>query len=306
MLREDYRQHKSFVGIDMHNLDFDLEELKKYYIRVNDCVVCTSKGNVWFETPESAVLKCPSCEFVWLRDHMDEEGAKLYYDTYANSNYFVEERVDRRKAQYKLDARFVNESIELYMDREPDRILDVGSSNGNFTKLLGDHRELYGIDLNKDAVEEARKNGILASDKKLKDFRNNQFDIIVTRGVIQHVADIKNYFLELHRILRPGGLIFALATPNVKSFCAQLYKEHWSLFDPIAHLLYFDPSTLERFFSKYSFMLKKFEFPYQGTPYENIEKDYEKLVNDIKSDKIQEPNSAFWGNMINAVFIKAC
>jgi len=223
---------------------------------------------------------------------------------YANSNYFVEERVERRKAQYEIDAKFVKESIKLYMDREPDRILDVGCSDGSFTKLLKDCGELYGIDLNEDALNKARGNGIFASNKKLINFHGNQFDIIVTRGVIQHVTDIKNYFLELQRILRPGGLIFALATPNVKSFCAQLYKEHWSLFDPIAHVLYFDPHTLEEFFSKYSFDLLKCEFPYQGTPYENMKEDYKKLIDDIRSDKIQDTNSAFWGNMINAAFVK--
>jgi SAM-dependent methyltransferase len=88
-------------------------------------------------------------------------------------------------------------------------LLDLGCGVG----WLADHFDHYtGVDVSPDAVAEAQRRGRNVSlgnlDQALA-FELESFDGIVLKDVLEHVADPVFLVREAHRLLRPGGRVFA-------------------------------------------------------------------------------------------------
>jgi SAM-dependent methyltransferase len=94
----------------------------------------------------------------------------------------------------------------------PDaRILDAGAEfYGNILPALFvyGYRHLYGINLA--FTRPARRGPIryLPGDITRTAFADNDFDAITCMSVIEHGVPLEAYFREMHRILKPGGLLF--------------------------------------------------------------------------------------------------
>jgi SAM-dependent methyltransferase len=90
-------------------------------------------------------------------------------------------------------------------------LLDVGCGTG----WLGDHFERYtGIDDSPDAVAIAAERGrnvIHADANEPLDFADGSFDAVVLKDLLEHIREPVALVTEVHRILRPGGLVFASA-----------------------------------------------------------------------------------------------
>lgn len=118
-----------------------------------------------------------------------------------------------RHNKWSLDLGFTTEWFK------GKRCLDAGCGGGRFVVALGKlgAEEVVGIDVSEDAVKAAneriRERGLsnaraqVASVLKLP-FPNASFDYVVSSGVIHHTPDPHAAFLELTRVLRPGGKIF--------------------------------------------------------------------------------------------------
>jgi len=92
----------------------------------------------------------------------------------------------------------------------PDaRILDVGCG----TAWLGDHfRDYVGIDDSAEAVEQAQSLGRNVLCHSVDDplpFPDGAFDGVVLKDLLEHVTDPVSVVREVHRVLRPGGRVFA-------------------------------------------------------------------------------------------------
>ena len=110
-------------------------------------------------------------------------------------------------------------------------------------------------------------------------------------------------------MLKPGGLIYFCATPNLDSFCAEIYREKWNLFHPIEHINIFSVRTLHRLMGVKRFLLVEERYDYLNTPYENQNNDYKKLTDDINLKNSGrwyevEKSPPFWGNMMSVIYKK--
>lgn len=90
-----------------------------------------------------------------------------------------------------------------------DELLDIGCGTG----WVGDFFERYtGIDGSPDAVARAREKGrnVIEGDlARPLPFADGSFDSALVKDVLEHVPDPVALVREVHRVLRPGGLVFA-------------------------------------------------------------------------------------------------
>ncbi len=122
------------------------------------------------------------------------------------------------------------ESVELFFNRhrkwgidlgwlEGKTCLDAGCGGGRYLVALAKlkAKEIHGIDISGHAVQVADSrvkrlgfDGIKVQKSSVMDlpFEDNYFDYVVSSGVIHHTPDPYKSFLELSRVIKPGGKIF--------------------------------------------------------------------------------------------------
>lgn len=136
----------------------------------------------------------------------------------------------------------------------PGKILDIGAGTGDFL-LAAKKRgwEAFGVEPSIDARQLASKKG-LELVEETSSFSDHDFDVITMWHVLEHVPDLHEQIKELHRLLKPDGLL-VIAVPNYKSYDAQKYKENWAAYDVPRHLYHFSPSAIKNIFSQAGFLL---------------------------------------------------
>lgn len=134
--------------------------------------------------------------------------------------------------------------------RKQAKILDVGCGSGKTLTLLKEFGwDVYGLEIDKNAVKIARKRGLknikLGEYKKIEDYPNNYFDCIRLYHVIEHIPDPRNCLNLIHKKLKPGGEVI-LGTPNYDSMVSKLFGKFWYNLDIPRHLFIFSPKTLSK------------------------------------------------------------
>jgi SAM-dependent methyltransferase len=286
------------------------DDLKKYKGKVRPCILCGEKSKsedriVWATDDSFEGLLCKICGLVQVEPCLTPEGLNFYYSTYLKHRIEDKKKFQQRSVQYKIDADF----LKTYLSS--GKILDVGCSGGFFLNEIGNQFTKVGLEIDGEAASYGVKNfnldikpGVLGSDN----LENNSFDIIVFRGVIEHIYDPAAAVKRAKELLKPNGRIYICATPNLDSFCAEVYREMWNLWHPIQHINIFSAKTLHALLGKSEFDIEAINYPYLGTPYENFIADAKKLLDHIyikqAGKKIYEKSPPFWGNMINIIFKK--
>jgi len=287
----------------------DLEAYSKYLTERKKCILCNVEDyEVWATYGSYRAVKCRRCGLVWINPHISEEGLKKYYQDYIGMRMRDEIKTKQREIQYRIDKEFIESWISS------GRVLDVGCSGGFFLSVLSDSFEKYGIDIDPEAVEYARKNytfgkNVYAKSLDEVDFPDGYFDLVVMRGVIEHLPDPRSAVAKVSKLLRGGGYFYVAATPNVNSFCADFYREKWNLFHPVRHIFYFSAETLAKLCSPFGLKLIARYYPYEETPYADVQRDCEEVLRAIKAKKEGrwseiDRSPSFWGNIMNLVFRK--
>ncbi|MFQ5778541.1 MAG: class I SAM-dependent methyltransferase [Terriglobia bacterium] len=145
------------------------------------------------------------------------------------------------------------------------RLLDVGCGDGRATPLLRERcPQTVGIDISLNALQAARQGEPTASwvCASLEDdlpFASGSFDVLHCCEVIEHLLDVPGALRAMHRVLRPGGLLF-LSTPYhgwIKNSALALFAfdRH---FDPAGpHIRFFTLRSLTRLLHQSGFSIEK-------------------------------------------------
>lgn len=130
------------------------------------------------------------------------------------------------KKKMKWYKRRYNLNIQGFIDKwifklsGGSRILDAGCGDGFVSKFYFDNYEVYGIDIEKEAIDYCTKTypkgRYLLGDIYNLGFEDNFFDAIIFSQVIEHLYEPEKVLKELYRILKPGGIIL-ITTPNYNS-----------------------------------------------------------------------------------------
>lgn len=116
------------------------------------------------------------------------------------------------------------------------RVLEAGSGAGRFTEVLLKHGALvYSFDFS-NAVDANRDNNmphdnltIFQADVGCIPFQNDFFDAVVCLGVLQHTPNTKESVAELHRTLKPGGMLVCDHYRYQFGQFSSLYLVYWAL-----------------------------------------------------------------------------
>jgi 2-polyprenyl-3-methyl-5-hydroxy-6-metoxy-1,4-benzoquinol methylase len=129
------------------------------------------------------------------------------------------------------------------------RHLDVGCALGSMLEEASRAGwDSVGVETSQFAAEYARTHtgcDVHAGTLESAAFSSNSFDVITLMDVIEHVPDSSSLVQEIYRLLRPGGVLF-LVTPNFGSFFVRLYGRTAYGVWPDQHVVYFQPSTIEK------------------------------------------------------------
>jgi ubiquinone/menaquinone biosynthesis C-methylase UbiE len=131
--------------------------------------------------------------------------------------------IDRKKCEQLLDKYYAGRKFSRTQYRElihkyvspSHRLLDAGCGRYlEFSKELADNVQVVGVDL-EPALETRNQRspyGVRGNLDYLP-FTDNYFDLVISRSVIEHLANPSLVFKEFHRVLKPGGRVI-LSTPN--------------------------------------------------------------------------------------------
>ena len=177
---------------------------------------CLSCGNAPLAA-DSAGFRCESCgrKYPVVREvarFVDRSG-------YAGSfgfqwTRFARVQLDSASGTTRSRDTFVTKTGWSTADLRGERILDAGCGMGRFTEVCAEAgAEVHAIDLS-EAVEVAAQNlgdrenaHFYQADIFGLPFKDGSFDRVFSIGVIHHTPDTKAAFLELVRLVRPGGRI---------------------------------------------------------------------------------------------------
>lgn len=121
---------------------------------------------------------------------------------------------------YRALHRLVFQSLETDMpDWREKRILDAGCGTGSILQRLGRPEKNVGVDLAPEAISFCQHRGlqnVQQADICALPFDDASFDVVICSSVLYHqwVKDVTAAIRELHRVLRPGGLLLM----NVPAF----------------------------------------------------------------------------------------
>src|SRR5581483_10609464 len=112
------------------------------------------------------------------------------------------------------------EEVAKFIDKTPKgKILDIGSADGVFTKVILDKskaKQIIGIDVLKTSVSWANKHWkkypmrFRVGDAHKLGFKANTFDAVFALEVMEHVFKPQIVFKEIKRVLRKNGYVIVL------------------------------------------------------------------------------------------------
>lgn len=216
---------------------------------IKACHVCEGPRVYYvFSTSGYRVVRCDDCGLVFLNPQpSDEELARIY-----NADYFLGSDSEAgRQAVSEIKqatAKLYLSEISRYCGPAKGRLLEVGCGDGDFLVLAeAEGWEVAGIEYSRSAHETARqrlKNGqVYCGELDSAGLADGQFDLCVISDVLEHVRSPLNFLRHIHRVLKPGGVLF-VATPSIDSWSARFMRQKWMEFK-IEHLTYFDRQTLQ-------------------------------------------------------------
>lgn len=95
------------------------------------------------------------------------------------------------------------------------RILDVGCGTGAWTKELGDHGSIVGLDFSPEALAFSRDRGVgwlVRGSATAIPFGTGEFDMVTAFGLVEHIDDDNLVLWECSRVCTAGGYVLVLTS----------------------------------------------------------------------------------------------
>ena len=211
--------------------------------------------------------------------------------TYPDSYFLGRGLIDsKRMESFILEKKLINEYVSSGV------MCDVGCGTGEFHEILKWKGAIFGMEISETAKVAARHRGVDFSKSILTEV--DFFDLIVFRGVIQHLPDPFGYLASSYKSLKPGGVIVFLMTPNADSICYKLFGQ-LPLLDSNRNFWTPSVSTLSANLTNLGFQINHIGKPYWRSPYRSLIADHFKFV--LRVLRLRSTAGAFWGNAMELI-----
>lgn len=263
----------------------------------NICKICShelSDEVYYVDFNDICYSKCSNCNLVYQTriNSLDQNTINSFYDEkYFKTSYKNPSiNLKKRNLQYEFDKKII---LKYYQDKKDQSILDYGCGNGLFLEKFNSNK--FGFEVNTSIIKSKK---ITYLDAQLSS--KNTFDLILMRGVIEHIKDFDTILKKLFLKLKKNGLFFITATPNSSCLSFFLNKEQFNQ-NCKEHLYHFNHINLPMFFLNNNLYNIDTTFQYFDTPYADLKVDFNhnKVLSNNKS--ISPPAV---GNMMSLVFQK--
>ena len=228
------------------NMDFEMEEV--------DCPICKgSRGNPLHLEGSFQMVRCPSCQFIFLNPRPTTDSLFRFYQ-----KYLPEEGPSIESWEKMMKPVFHRAADLLKQYRRNGRLLDVGTGFGFFpVEMKKRGWEAAGVEISQKAMDYARDVlglTILPGPLEKAGFPDNDFDAVTAFYVVEHLSHPMAFLRECHRILKPGGLLllrYPHTTPikNLLHFFGIKNR----LYDLPAHLSDFSPKMIQECLERVGF-----------------------------------------------------
>ena len=210
------------------------------------CLICNSdKLSDIDRYSKNYLTQCQSCGFVFCKKIPTNIELTNYYEQYS-----------RGGAISPITIKRYNELLDEFENyRKTNNILDIGCGDGHFLEVAQERGwNVFGTEFTDAAIDVCIKKGIKMHKGVLasENYSENEFDIITSFEVIEHINNPQNEINNIKPILRTGGL-FYLTTPNFNSLSRIFLGPNWNVIDYPEHLSYYSPKTINSFFQKNGF-----------------------------------------------------
>jgi ubiquinone/menaquinone biosynthesis C-methylase UbiE len=150
-------------------------------------------------------------------------------------------------------------------------VLDVGCGIGEFLMQFDDRWTRYGYDPSEFAASKAGAKGITMY-RNLNSIDAESMDVVIFRGVLQHMDTPIEDLVQATRILRKGGWLVILATPDADSLVYKIWGNLPAL-DAPRNWIVFGTRMLRNIVQRLNYEDIEIIHPYLGSPYANPVKD---------------------------------
>jgi SAM-dependent methyltransferase len=188
------------------------------------------------------VVRCAGCGLLYRNPGVRPERlGDLYsgrYGRFLTGHYATD-----RERRYRL---VMDAYAPLFEDGRGRRLLDFGCGAGQFLELA--HRrgfDVYGVDLSRDAVAQARERNLNAhfgAPADVPEIAAGGFDVVTMWSVLAHLATPVEDLTSLRSLLTADGALLIL-TVNANSLLLKALGPRWGGFTP-NHLKFYSPTTL--------------------------------------------------------------
>lgn len=235
-----------------------------------DCPLCGSSDNILAATVcdrllgldgQFAMVRCANCGLHYLDPQPTRvELARYYpasYDPFETRSPDTLPLLQRLSINYGLRKRCQT----IVRRQQRGKLLEIGCANGlfmNMMRQMGDW-QVQGVEINRAAVQYARKQlglNVFHGELEEASFAEHSFDAVAMWDVLEHLHSPKTTLLEIHRVLKSGGL-FVFRVPVLDSWERSLFGPYWAGWDAPRHLVTFSLHTLERMLEQTGFWIEQ-------------------------------------------------
>ncbi|MDB9822147.1 class I SAM-dependent methyltransferase [Deltaproteobacteria bacterium] len=208
------------------------------------------------------VAACKNCGFIFAVDIPSQEQYEKYYKLNTRYIYKADKGIvpeGIRKIHYdsfSLIEGFLKEN-NPFINKETFRILDIGCSTGYLLHIFKErgYKNILGLDPAQECAEIAHKlYGIKVISCPLSQYvTNDQYDLIIMSGVLEHINDISDNLSMVSALLKDDGILFVMV-PDAENFSADPCEPFHEF--SLEHTNFITKNSLSNLMGKHGFINK--------------------------------------------------